>query len=126
MRRFKTIAEKDGWISKPYKIAYYFKDNEENMFEELNYQDYTDYLKGKKSNSVVRCFSNAEREHLFDVERYNNQLKENDELVAKIEKNFKQAKNTGKSDAIFSEETYQEAIKLRDEAYTWLHENKVI
>ncbi|MEG0285479.1 MAG: phage/plasmid primase, P4 family [Vagococcus sp.] len=126
MRRFKVIAEKDGWISKPYKIAYYFKENEERMFEQLNSQDYLEYLKGKKANSVVRCFSNEQREHLFDIERYNNQLKEYDDLVIKIEKSFNQAKETGKADAIFTEESYQEAIRLRDEAYVWLHDNKII
>lgn len=126
MRRFKVIAEKDGWISKPYKIAYYFKENEEAMFEELNYQDYMDYSRGKQSNANIRCFINSEREFLFDVEQYNNQLKENDILVSKIEKSFKQAKETGKTNAIYTEEAYQEAISLRDEAYNWLRENNLI
>ena len=96
------------------------------MFEELNYQDYMDYSRGKQSNVNIRCFINSEREFLFDVEQYNNQLKENDILVSKIEKSFKQAKETGKTNAIYTEEAYQEAISLRDEAYNWLRENNLI
>lgn len=84
------------------------------------------YLKSKQQHLTVRCFVNAEREYLFDVERYNNQLKEYDELVSNIEKIFKQAKETGKTDAIYTEEAYQEAIRFRDEAYIWLHENQII
>lgn len=126
IKRFKTIVEKDGWISKPSKIAYYVTPTEEQLFEELDYKEFMNYLKSKQQHLTVRCFVNAEREYLFDVERYNNQLKEYDDLVSNIEKKFKQVKETGKTDAIYTEEAYQDAIRLRDEAYAWLHENQII